>query len=621
MVSENKNTSRVAAETSDDPTSELEVLSVDLIPTEEELEMDANTFALDADESDNDSVQVLQSDLRSKDERISNLQFDIEQLRSRWAGLEKEISARQELTEILQKDLRAAEKSSRAKEKKLTRAERNLAAATEKLDTTLSAADDYRQQVAELQQQLDAAKEREVSDSEKIQQLDTDLAAAQAALPEKDGSEEKILQSLRSQKSDLQTYIDGRKSDWERQIAELQAATELAESQTESISELRQNLSRSTEDHKASDRELLKVRKALKDAGSREKTLLAEAREQQSRIDHLTNVEQKTSARIIAELKGELAQSNQRISHVDSQVIRSESYADDMRDKLATTQELAADLESRQAQLQSSLDAATETITELQGQLEFERDRTATLQTLNESQEQEFSLSTESLRTEVEESRTAIAEHQLINEQLTSDLIDSRSFGQALEQQCESANATHDAELKVLRRRIRDLETQSEDNERKLGNKDNAISALLNELASKSRTLESIDEIENVIHEIDDLMSEKIDDRVVGDRDRPTRLLVGEVDGQELRFPLFKDRLTIGRTVQNDIQLRAHHISRRHAVIISDSEGTRIVDWGSKNGVYVNGVRTAEQSLSSGDKVTIGTAEFVYEELLRRPAD
>jgi pSer/pThr/pTyr-binding forkhead associated (FHA) protein len=118
------------------------------------------------------------------------------------------------------------------------------------------------------------------------------------------------------------------------------------------------------------------------------------------------------------------------------------------------------------------------------------------------------------------------------------------------------------------------------------------------------------------IHELDNSATEKPDDRMVGDR--ITRLLIGNVEGQELRFPLFKDRLTIGRTKQNDIQLKAQYISRRHALIVTENDRTRIVDWGSKNGVLVNRKKVTEQILKSGDIVTIGTADFQYEERPKR---
>ncbi len=140
----------------------------------------------------------------------------------------------------------------------------------------------------------------------------------------------------------------------------------------------------------------------------------------------------------------------------------------------------------------------------------------------------------------------------------------------------------------------------------------------MNELKKRSEAIESISEIEDAIHELDEKMSEQIDDRSGVERKRVTRLLIGNIDGQELRFPLFKDRLTIGRTVDNDIQLKAPYMSRCHAVIVTDEDGTRIVDQDSKNGIYVNSNRVTERILRNGDVVTIGAADFKFEERPKR---
>jgi len=95
-------------------------------------------------------------------------------------------------------------------------------------------------------------------------------------------------------------------------------------------------------------------------------------------------------------------------------------------------------------------------------------------------------------------------------------------------------------------------------------------------------------------------------------------LLVSKIGSQELRFPLFKDRLTLGRTRENDIQLKSEHISRRHAVVVIEGDVTRVIDWGSKNGVFVNSQRVKEHFLKNGDIVGVGTAEFRYEERPKR---
>ena len=95
-------------------------------------------------------------------------------------------------------------------------------------------------------------------------------------------------------------------------------------------------------------------------------------------------------------------------------------------------------------------------------------------------------------------------------------------------------------------------------------------------------------------------------------------MLLGKVGNKLLRFPLFKDRLTIGRTEDNDIHLNAAYISRRHAVLQTDGDATRIIDWGSKNGVFVNSKRITEYFLKNGDIVTIGNVHFRYDERPKR---
>jgi len=148
-------------------------------------------------------------------------------------------------------------------------------------------------------------------------------------------------------------------------------------------------------------------------------------------------------------------------------------------------------------------------------------------------------------------------ENDAERQQLDVSLRDSTDQLGELKEQLNEAECKHSAETSLLEERNKWLERQLEDRQRKIAIKAAAITALLSELGSKSQAIESISEIGSVIHEIDDRMSERIEDRSSQDRDRPTRLLIGRIDGQELQFPLFKEQLTIGRTRQNDIQLNA----------------------------------------------------------------
>ncbi len=619
MASDNNNINSLAAEAADETTSELEVLSIDLIPTEEELEMDVSTFSLD--DGDDSNVANLQSDIRSKDERISNLQFDIEQLRARWTGLEKEISAREELTEILQSDLKAAHKSLAAKDKQLSRSERDIAGLQAKLDAATDERETAIGRVAELERDQEELRLSSAEDAKRIGRLESDLAAAEQALPEPDEERDQLIADGRLAVAELNAYIDGRKADWCKQNEEIETlAASLADSERQAA-EQSEELTAAKAKFDDAEAERIRLKSELENARSQIKTLNKDLNSHQKDIDRYRHSEQAADRKLIAEQEGILAENRQHITILENQAARSEAYADELREKLVNTLEKSREYADRHDLLEQALSDARVEIQALENQLESAQDEAATLRSQTETLRRDFDDEVSKLRFELGEAQETIVGQETVNEQLASDLIDNKAFKQALENQLSAAEEDYESERKSLRKKLRNFETQIEEYERKIGNKDNAISALLNELANKSRTLESIDEIENVIHEIDDRMSERIDDRLIADRDRPTRLLTGSIDGQELRFPLFKDRLTIGRTVQNDIQLRAQYISRRHAVLVTDGEGTRIVDWGSKNGVYVNNSRITEQALSGGDKVTIGTADFVYEELPKRSAD
>jgi len=133
----------------------------------------------------------------------------------------------------------------------------------------------------------------------------------------------------------------------------------------------------------------------------------------------------------------------------------------------------------------------------------------------------------------------------------------------------------------------------------------------MKELAERSDEIEVKAESSSTLQRIDGFGSRQ---SRAARGEKTTRQLIGSADGRELRFPLFKDRLTIGRTSNNDIQLKMQFVSRRHAVIATDHGTTRVIDWGSKNGVYVNRERVTERILNSGDIVTIGTTDFRYDE-------
>ena len=64
--------------------------------------------------------------------------------------------------------------------------------------------------------------------------------------------------------------------------------------------------------------------------------------------------------------------------------------------------------------------------------------------------------------------------------------------------------------------------------------------------------------------------------------------------------------MRIGRSLSADLRFEDPTVSRRHAVLVTEDEGVRVLDDRSLNGVFVNGERIVSQLLTDGDEIVIG---------------
>jgi chromosome segregation ATPase len=320
-----------------------------------------------------------------------------------------------------------------------------------------------------------------------------------------------------------------------------------------------------------------------------------------------------------AELTGLISSREDTIRELAGQLRKTEGYADVLRIKLQQQQTDGEAASAGRREAEGSLAAALERIDVLAARLEAEQQLSAELRLKNDDVEKCLEEEVRRIRLELEAAQATVAENQALNQQLTSDLLESSGLRRKLENELAEADQKRDQEILQLSKQVAQLRQQIDDYDRKISNKDAAINALLTELAHKPASAEDHAAADDVVHHLADRKPPGSDDRGSShERDRVTRLLIGNIEGQELRFPLFKEKLTIGRTVHNDIQLKAQYVSRRHAVVVTENDHTRIVDWGSKNGIYVNGKRVSEKVLKNGDRVTVGTAEFKFEERPKR---
>lgn len=76
-------------------------------------------------------------------------------------------------------------------------------------------------------------------------------------------------------------------------------------------------------------------------------------------------------------------------------------------------------------------------------------------------------------------------------------------------------------------------------------------------------------------------------------------------------YPLSKERMTVGRKPNNDIQLDDPTVSGNHAAFLM-LQHAYIEDLNSTNGVLLNGKKVSKRQLNHGDVVRIGRHEFKY---------
>jgi pSer/pThr/pTyr-binding forkhead associated (FHA) protein len=89
----------------------------------------------------------------------------------------------------------------------------------------------------------------------------------------------------------------------------------------------------------------------------------------------------------------------------------------------------------------------------------------------------------------------------------------------------------------------------------------------------------------------------------------PGQYLVYEETGPPTRrsiVPLEKEWTRVGRSLAADIRFDDPTVSRRHALIVRQPDGVRVLDDRSLNGVFVNGERVEWRALRDGDEIVVG---------------
>ena len=88
--------------------------------------------------------------------------------------------------------------------------------------------------------------------------------------------------------------------------------------------------------------------------------------------------------------------------------------------------------------------------------------------------------------------------------------------------------------------------------------------------------------------------------------DQPGQYIAYQSDDDVVAYALEREWTRIGRSLAADIRFDDPTVSRRHALIVRQPDGLRVLDDRSLNGVFVNGERVEWSTLADGDEVVIG---------------
>jgi hypothetical protein len=88
-------------------------------------------------------------------------------------------------------------------------------------------------------------------------------------------------------------------------------------------------------------------------------------------------------------------------------------------------------------------------------------------------------------------------------------------------------------------------------------------------------------------------------------------------DGDDIViFALEKEWTRIGRSLAADVRFDDPTVSRRHALLVRQPDGVRVLDDRSLNGVFVNGERVDWRAVKDGDEIVVGRHRLTFVEAI-----
>jgi pSer/pThr/pTyr-binding forkhead associated (FHA) protein len=100
--------------------------------------------------------------------------------------------------------------------------------------------------------------------------------------------------------------------------------------------------------------------------------------------------------------------------------------------------------------------------------------------------------------------------------------------------------------------------------------------------------------------------------------EKPGEYILYEENGEQRLVALTREWTRVGRSLAADVRFDDPTVSRRHALIVRQPDGVRLLDDRSLNGVFVNGARVDGRTLKDGDEIIVGRYRLAF---MSVPAD
>jgi pSer/pThr/pTyr-binding forkhead associated (FHA) protein len=98
--------------------------------------------------------------------------------------------------------------------------------------------------------------------------------------------------------------------------------------------------------------------------------------------------------------------------------------------------------------------------------------------------------------------------------------------------------------------------------------------------------------------------------------DEATRVAGRYLQADGSLVPIMGTVTRLGRSLSADVEIDDPSVSRRHALIVRQDGQTFLLDDGSRNGTWHNGIRVDRAVLRDGDTIGLGVARLAYVEIV-----